>query len=298
LIHNHFTFYISYLGMNYSNVIGFCLILIFVIQFSTGFLLSFYYSPFYTMAFSSVSYIMIDINIGWMIRIFHVLGSSLIMLFILVHIIRGTWIKMKVIENGLYTSMNMNYIWVSGFLLFSLMILESFIGYVLVFGNMSYWGIKVIINIVSIVPAIGLLIVDFIYCSSNLILGRVFIIHFFIGLSLTFIIILHILILHAYSSSNPIINSNSSFLITFSIVFIKDIFILLVSSILIILFFIVPELESMIGNCDNLIAANYLITPNHILPEWYFLIWYASLRALPNKIMGVLIVVIFIVLFL
>ena len=99
LLNNHFTFYISYLGMNYSNVIGFLLFLVFILQFISGLLLSCYYSPFSIMAFDSVYYIMIDVNVGWLIRWLHCLGASLFMLFILIHWIRGAWIRLKVIDS-------------------------------------------------------------------------------------------------------------------------------------------------------------------------------------------------------
>ena len=109
LLNNHFTFYISYLGMNYSNVIGFLLFLVFILQFISGLLLSCYYSPFSTMAFDSVYYIMIDVNVGWLIRWLHCLGASLFMLFILIHWIRGAWIRLKVIELCFYCDLYVLY---------------------------------------------------------------------------------------------------------------------------------------------------------------------------------------------
>ena len=122
LLNNHFTFYISYLGMNYSNVIGFLLFLVFILQFISGILLSCYYSPFSIMAFDSVYYIMIDVNVGWLIRWLHCLGASLFMLFILIHWIRGAWIRLKVIvrllHDSKYTFRAVDNVWSAPSLLF------------------------------------------------------------------------------------------------------------------------------------------------------------------------------------
>ena len=120
LLNNHFTFYISYLGMNYSNVIGFLLFLVFILQFISGLLLSCYYSPFSTMAFDSVYYIMIDVNVGWLIRWLHCLGASLFMLFILIHWIRGAWIRLKVIELSFNPSFIIFLVFYRFFIFFSL----------------------------------------------------------------------------------------------------------------------------------------------------------------------------------
>ena len=167
LLNNHFTFYISYLGMNYSNVIGFLLFLVFILQFISGLLLSCYYSPFSFSAFDSVYYIMIDVNVGWLIRWLHCLGASLFMLFILIHWIRGAWIRLKVIDSFITIGISgyncvcscrfvMNsplfLIWVSGWVILSCSMIEGFLGYILNWGQMSYWGITVMINLLSILP--------------------------------------------------------------------------------------------------------------------------------------------------
>ena len=130
--------------MNYSNVIGYLLIQVFIFQFISGMLLSCYFSPFYTIASDSVYYIMIDVKYGWLIRWYHVLGASLFMFFITIHWIRGSWLRLKIIDSGSINSSSL--IWLSGWLLLGLSLIEGFLGYILNRGQMSYWGINVMIN--------------------------------------------------------------------------------------------------------------------------------------------------------
>lgn len=298
LFNNHFTFYVSYLGMNYSNVIGFLIFIVFLLQFFSGILLSCYYSPF--IAFSSVYYIMIDIQVGWCIRFFHILGASLFMIFILIHFIRGIWIRLKMIEQiktsglmGVDKRIGLNLIWVSGWVIFLCSLIDSFLGYILNWGQMSYWGITVMINILSIIPIIGSYIGEYLWCSSLVIVNRIFVFHFSLGFIIGCIILVHIALLHSFSSSNPLTNNNS-IMIPFYALFFKDCFFSYVIP-LFISFYLFWE-PDIFGNCDNLVLANPLSTPNHILPEWYFLIYYCCLRAFPNKTMGVIIVLLFVIL--
>ena len=206
--------------MNYNNVIGFLLFIIFVIQFVSGLLLSCYYSDYYNIAFDSIVYIMSDVNIGWFIRFLHVIGVSLFILFIFIHLIRGIWIKFKII----YLDSVINIIWVTGLLLLSLSLIEGFIGYILLWGQMSYWGITVILNVLSIIPYFGPVIISLIWCSSQIIVYRVFIFHFFIGILIGLLILLHIFIIHSFTNSNPLISSNSSIIIPFYPLIYKDLF--------------------------------------------------------------------------
>ena len=298
---NHFTFYLGYLGMNYSNVIGFIIFIVFLLQFFSGLLLSCYYSPF--NAFSSVYYIMIDVNVGWFIRFIHVLGASLFMVLVIVHWIRGIWIRLKMIEqiefdldnrirlNSSYVfQRGVNLIWVSGWVILISSLITSFLGYILNWGQMSYWGMSVIINIISIIPLIGSYVGEYVWCSSLVLVNRLFIMHFSLGLVIGFLIIIHLFLLHTFSSYNVLNNNVSSLNISFYLIFFKDCF-LYVGFNFSLSFFLFWEPDSF-GNCDNLINANPLSTPLHILPEWYFLLFYAVLRALPNKTMGVIIVLI------
>lgn len=290
---NHLTFYLSYLGMNYNNVIGFLIFIVFLLQFMSGLLLSCYHSPM--IPFSSVYYIMIDVNVGWLIRIFHILGASMFMVLVYVHWIRGIWIRLRIKEqnklNNISHRIRLNLIWVSGWVILLFTLLSSFIGYILNWGQMSYWGITVMINILSVLPLFGSYIGDYVWCSSLVIVNRMFILHFTLGFIIASLILCHLALLHNFSSWNPLIN-NHSFLILFFLLFFKDAFVSYVIPLFISFYlFWDPDIFS---NADNLITANPLSTPTHILPEWYFNIVYSILRAFPNKTMGVIIVVLFI----
>jgi len=183
---NHFTFYVSYLGMNYCNVIGFILLSSFVLQVFSGLCLSIYYDDFYTIAFDPVVYIMHDVNIGWFIRLYHCIGATLFMFFMFIHWIRGAWIGFKVIES------NIRSIRVSGRLIFILSLIEGFLGHVLNRGQMSYRGITVMINIVSILPLFGNIVSELIWCTSHVIINRIYVFHFVIGFFISFSILFHI----------------------------------------------------------------------------------------------------------
>ena len=150
--------------MNYNNVIGFLLFIIYIIQFLSGLLLSCYYSDYYNIAFESMIYIMTDVNIGWFIRFLHVIGVSLFILFIFIHLIRGIWIKFKII----YLDSVINIIWLTGLLLLILSLIEGFLGYILLWGQMSYWGITVILNVLSIIPYFGPIIISFLFTIFNI----------------------------------------------------------------------------------------------------------------------------------
>ena len=286
----HVSFYVGYLGMNYNNVIGFLLFIIFVIQLISGLLLSCYYSDYYKIAFESVIYIMTDVNIGWFIRFLHVIGVSLFILFILIHLIRGIWIKFNII----FLDSAINIIWASGLLLLGMSLMEGFLGYILLWGQMSYWGITVILNVLSIIPIFGGLIIDLIWCSSQVILYRIFLFHFFIGLLIGLLILSHILMIHSFTNSNPLISSNSSLIIPFYPFLYKDLFILfsIIASVLTFTLYFHPDI---LGNNDNLIQANSLLTPKNILPEWYYLCFYCCLRCFPDKSIGFIIVLLFFV---
>ena len=152
------------------------------------------------------------------------------------------------------------------------------------------------INILSILPGIGWSLAELIWCSCNVIINRIFVFHFVVGFLIGFFILLHIFLPHPFSSSNPLLNSFSSFTVSFFVIFFNDITALSMASVIVFSFlFWEPD---VFGNCDNPIFANPLSTPNHTLPEWYFLIFHSCLRAYPNKTMGVIIVLIFLFLFL
>lgn len=179
-----------------------------------------------------------------------------------------------------------------GWMIFVMSVIESFIGYILVWGNMSYWGASVIINILAIVPLIGNVLVKFIWCSSIVVLNFAITIHFLVGLIIIALITIHILYLHNVSSSSPFINSSSSLMIPFFPIFFKDLF----AIILLFLFCSYNfffEVEAIYGNVQNLIPASPTATPTHILPEWYYLLFYSILRAFPSKVYGAIMVLLF-----
>lgn len=178
-------------------------------------------------------------------------------------------------------------IWLSGWVIFVGLLIDCFLGYACCWGQMSYWGINVMINVISIIPLIGIFIGEYIWCNSIVIINRIFVFHFSLGFIIGCLILLHISFLHSFSSSNPLINNNSIIIPFYALIF-KDCLLSYVISLLSLLFlFFEPDI---LGNCDNLVLANPLSTPNHILPEWYFLLIYIILRSIPNKTMGVIIV--------
>ena len=225
------------------------------------------------------------------------------MLFILIHWIRGAWIRLKVIDsmsfslcfNFGWNVFSLSLIWVSGGVILSCSMIEGFLGYILNWGQMSYWGITVMINLLSILPLFGLMIAELIWCSCNVIINRIFVLHFSLGFLIGCFIFVHLFVLHSFSSSNPLLNSCSSLMIPFFPLFMNDCFVSLIGVSLFFSFFLFWE-PDLFGNCDNLIFANPLSTPHHILPEWYFLIFYSCLRAFPNKTMGVIMVLLLFIL--
>ena len=287
IIRNHIISYISYLGMNYSNIIGFMLFFIFILQFISGILLSNYYLNLFLFAYNSIVYLMIEINNGWLIRIYHILFAFLLIFFIFIHYIRGIWIKLKNLILNIINSLII-IIWLSGFLLSILILVNAVIGYILVCGQMSYWGLQVMLNLIAIIPFIGLLLSNLIWCNSKVILNRIFSIHWLIGFFVVINLLIHIIILHNYSSCNILFNSNSSLLIPFFPYLFKDYYSFLLLLLFIILFyFIEPD---YIGNSDNNIIANPLITPLNIIPESYLLIVFFIIRSIISKTIGVIVV--------
>nr|YP_010729747.1 cytochrome b [Calcarina hispida]WEF49987.1 cytochrome b [Calcarina hispida] len=282
LFNLHLSLYISFLTFSYINILGFLSFIIFLLQISSGILSSIYYNDFFTIAFDSIIYLLININKGWFIRILHVIGASLFILLLMLHLIRSIWIKSKL----LYTQCISFTIYITGYLLFILSMIEGFLGYLLCWGQMSYWGITVMINIVAILPCCGIIISELIWSAVWVILNRIFVYHFLIGLLIGLLILIHIIILHSFSSSNPSINNNT-LIISFYPFIIKDLYSSFITIFSILCTFLYWEPDSL-GNSDNQVIANPLITPNNILPEWYYLLFYSCLRSFPSKIIGII----------
>ena len=250
------------------------------IQILTGLFLAMYYSSHINLAFESVEYIMRNVSGGWFMRYLHSNGASMIFILMYLHMLRGLY----------YQSYKWprQYVWISGILLFIFMAGTAFLGYVLPWGQMSYWGATVITNILSAIPIFGEPLVTWIwggFAVNNATLNRFFALHFFLPFIIVILAIIHILLLHKVGSSNPICIESDLDLLRFNpYYFWKDIL-----SFFIFLFFylfLVFYKPNFFGHPDNYIKANPMVTPVHIVPEWYFLPFYAILKSIPNKLGG------------
>nr|YP_009545883.1 cytochrome b [Ophiosteira antarctica]AYO99675.1 cytochrome b [Ophiosteira antarctica] len=261
---------------NYGSLIGFCLI----VQIITGIFLAMHFTPDISMAFSSISHICRDVNYGWFIRNIHANGGSMFFICIYFHMGRSLY----------YGSYINNMTWNIGVILFLLSILTAFFGYVLPWGQMSFWAATVITNLVTAIPLIGIDIVQWIwggFSVDNPTLHRFFVFHFLFPFILAFLSILHLLFLHETGSNNPLgITSDYDKIAFHSYFSSKDLigFIIFI----IILSFLALIYPLVLTDPENFIPANPLVTPPHIQPEWYFLFAYAILRSIPNKLGGVI----------
>nr|YP_010158041.1 cytochrome b [Physosmaragdina nigrifrons]QRG29988.1 cytochrome b [Physosmaragdina nigrifrons] len=266
---------ISYMW-NFGSLLGMCLI----IQIVTGIFLAMHYCPNIEMAFNSISHICRDVNNGWLIRTLHANGASLFFICLYLHIGRGIY----------YSSYNFMETWMSGVTIFFLIMATAFLGYVLPWGQMSFWGATVITNLVSAIPYLGTTIVQWIwggFAVDNATLTRFFAFHFLLPFVVAALIMVHLLFLHQTGSSNPLGTTFNIDKIPFHpYFFFKDILGIMITTMgLIILNLSNPY---MLGDPDNFTPANPLVTPVHIQPEWYFLFAYAILRSIPNKLGGVI----------
>lgn len=273
---------------NFGSILGIFLL----IQIISGLFLSIHYCPNIDYAFKRVSHIIKDINSGWIIRLIHINGASFYFLLIYFHICR----------NLFYYSFKLIYVWFIGVFILFLSIATAFLGYVLPWGQISFWGAIVITNLLSAIPYIGQIIVEWLwggFSINNSTLNRFFSFHFILPLIIIIIVFIHLIVLHISGSSNPIHSKNNIYKIIFYPYFlIKD----LITIILVLLFFIYINLQYpyILRDPDNFKIANPIITPSHIKPEWYFLFAYSILRSIPNKLGGVIILLmsIFILFFL
>lgn len=253
------------------------------IQIITGIILSINYINKNNIFDRSVN-IYININYGWVIRLIHRNTTSIIFILILIHLTRGIIFKSFVIIK----------IWITGITIIIIIIIESFIGYSLIWNQISYWAIIVITNFISAIPNIGNKIIKIIWGNFNIniiLINRFFSIHFIIPILIIIISIIHLLILHNKKSNNPIGLLNKSDIIKLNPIFIiKDI--ILLTIVLIILTNINLNKPFLFRNRDNFVIINYFKTPSHIEPEWYFLFFYSILRSINNKIRGLIILII------
>nr|AXS65619.1 cytochrome b [Cucujoidea sp. 43 KM-2017] len=261
---------------NFGSLLGLCL----MIQIITGLFLAMHYCPHVDLAFNSVAHICRDVNYGWMIRTLHANGASFFFICLYIHIGRGIY----------YGSYNLTLTWLIGVTIFFLTMATAFLGYVLPWGQMSFWGATVITNLVSAIPYLGTTIVQWIwggFAVDNATLTRFFTFHFLFPFIVTALIIIHLLFLHQTGSNNPLGTNSNLDKIPFHPFFVfKDITGFLIM--LMILTLLTLSNPYLLGDPDNFIPANPLVTPVHIQPEWYFLFAYAILRSIPNKLGGVI----------
>lgn len=270
---------ISYIW-NFGSLLGICL----TIQILTGLFLAIHYCPNVELAFNRVAHICRDVNYGWLIRTLHANGARFFFICLYIHIGRGIY----------YGSYNLIETWLIGTTIFFVTIGTAFLGYVLPWGQMSFWGATVITNLISAIPYLGNILVQWIwggFAVDNATLTRFFTLHFILPFIIFALIIIHLLFLHQTGSNNPLGVTRNIDKIPFHPYFtFKDILgILVIISCLTILTLNTPYL---LGDPDNFTPANPLVTPVHIQPEWYFLFAYAILRSIPNKLGGVIALVI------
>nr|ATN28883.1 cytochrome b [Batocera lineolata] len=261
---------------NFGSLLGLCL----SIQIITGLFLAMHYCPNIELAFNSVAHICRNVNYGWLIRTLHANGASFFFICLYIHIGRGIY----------YSSYNLKETWMIGVTIFFMVMGTAFLGYVLPWGQMSFWGATVITNLVSAIPYLGTTIVQWIwggFAVDNATLTRFFTFHFLFPFIVTALVMIHLLFLHQTGSNNPLgTNSNIDKLSFHPYFMLKDILgFLIMSMCLLSLTLINPYL---LGDPDNFVPANPLVTPVHIQPEWYFLFAYAILRSIPNKLGGVM----------
>ncbi len=270
-------------NLNYMWNFGSLALVALVVQILTGLFLTMHYKPDVGLAFDSVQHIMRDVNWGFLIRNMHAVGASFFFIVVYIHIGRGLYY-------GSYKSPR-EVLWWMGIVIFFLMMATAFMGYVLPWGQMSFWGATVITNLLSVIPFIGDEIVIWLwggYSVDDPTLNRFFALHFLLPFLIVGVVILHLWALHHNKSNNPVgidLTKKGDFVPFHPYYTVKDAFGLGVYLIpFTLMVFFAPD---YLGHADNYIPADPLVTPAHIVPEWYFLPFYAILRAIPDKLLGV-----------
>jgi len=271
-------------NLNFFWTFGFMLLFALAVQIVTGIVLAMHYTPHVSMAFESVEKIMRDVNYGWLLRYLHANGASFFFIAVYLHIARNLYY-------GSYKAPR-EVLWMLGLILFLLMMASAFMGYVLPWGQMSYWGATVITELFGAIPLVGESVVRWLwggYSVDNPTLNRFFALHYLLPFMIAGVAALHIWALHVPGNGNPTgveVKSRSDTVPFHPYYTVKDGFALVIFILLLAIFvFYAPN---FLGHPDNYIPANPLQTPVHIVPEWYFLPFYAILRAIPDKLLGVI----------
>nr|WQF69413.1 apocytochrome b [Bostrychia moritziana] len=282
IFNNHLISYPTPINLHYAWNFGFLSLICLALQIITGIFLTMHYTPHINLAFSSVEHIMRDVNFGWLLRYIHSNGASMFFVVVYIHIFRGLYF-------GSYTKPK-QWVWLIGIIIFLLMIITAFIGYVLPWGQMSLWGATVITNLVSAIPKIGNHIVFWLwggFSVDNATLNRFFSLHYLLPFIIIGFSLVHIAFLHQEGSGNPLgIESSPDKINLFPYFFVKDFLGLIFF--FIFFFWFLYFYPNLLGHSDNYIEANPMVTPTHIVPEWYFLPFYAILRSIPHKLGGVI----------
>lgn len=269
---------------NFGSILG----MVLAIQIMSGIFLVFFYVPSILEGFSSVDFISREVFIGYLIRVIHLNGSSVFFLFLFLHLGRGLFLKRFLLHNT----------WMSGVTIIILVIATAFLGYVLPWGQMSFWGGTVITNLISVIPIFGTSIVLWLWGGFNVgmpTLSFFFTIHYLLPFVVSVVVFLHLLFLHETGRSNSLRINDRIYIVSFNPYFSrKDALNLTFLSTLYLLCFFRPW---TLGDPENWIPSNPLSRPIHIQPEWYFLFAYAILRCIPNKLGGVIALVIRVALF-
>jgi len=268
---------ISYLW-NFGSLLAVCLI----IQILTGAFLAMHYTPNVDLAFNSVEHIMRDVNNGWLIRYIHANVASFFFIFVYMHIGRGLYYSSYKSPRVL--------VWSIGVIILVLMMAIAFLGYVLPYGQMSLWGATVITNLLSAIPVFGVDIVELIwggFSVSNATLNRFFSLHYLLPFLLAALAVAHLIALHVHGSNNPNgVTSNGDRYAMHPYFIFKDL--VTIFAFFLVLSILVFFYPNLLGHSDNYIPADPMVTPASIVPEWYLLPYYAILRSIPNKLLGVL----------
>ena len=284
LMHSSFIIFPNPRNLNYWWTFGGILAVFLVVQLITGIVLAMHYTPHVDMAFDSVEDIMRNVNYGWMLRYLHSNGGSMFFLAVYVHIFRGLYY-------GSYKEPR-EVLWILGMIIFLLMMATAFMGYVLPWGQMSFWAATVITNLFTAIPLVGESVTQWLwggFAVGNPTLNRFFSLHYLLPFAIVGVVILHIWALHVVGSNNPdgiSVKSKQDTLPFHPYFTLKDSF----AAVLFLVLFawLVFYAPNMLGEPDNYVRANPLVTPPEIVPEWYFLPFYAILRAIPDKLGGVL----------
>ncbi len=285
LMHSSFVAYPTPKNLNYFWTFGGILSLMLGVQIITGIVLAMHYTPHVDYAFQSVEHIMRDVNWGWFLRYTHANGASMFFIAVYIHMLRGLYF-------GSYKAPR-EVLWILGVVIFLLMMATAFMGYVLPWGQMSFWGATVITNLFSAIPLVGESITTWLwggYSVDNPTLNRFFSLHYLLPFMIAAVVVLHVWALHVSGQNNPTgveVKDVKRDTVPFTpYATIKDGFAMVVFLAFFSWFiFYVPN---YLGHPDNYIDANPMVTPAHIVPEWYFLPFYAILRAIPDKLGGVI----------